>query len=68
VPHPFPGLMLREDEQALDMLCDLLAEGTITQANINTWPLLDRLRAGGRPSGLVMAKGARAVNVLGDPR
>ena len=41
-------LLLREDEQALVLLHELLAEGAITQANIGTWPLFDRFRAEGR--------------------
>jgi hypothetical protein len=41
-------VLLREDEQALALLCGLLAEGNITQADVGTWPLFDKLRAGGR--------------------
>ena len=44
-------VLLREDEQALTLLGDLLTTGDITQADVDTWPLFDRLRAHGRLRG-----------------
>lgn len=44
-------VLLREDEEALALLRDLLTTGDITQADIDTWPLFDRLRAQGRTPG-----------------
>lgn len=44
-------VLLREDEQALALLGDLLAKGDITQTDVDTWPLFDRLRAQGRLPG-----------------
>jgi hypothetical protein len=46
-------LLLRQDERALALLRSMLDEGTITQADLDTWPLFDRLRAEGRAPGQV---------------
>jgi hypothetical protein len=37
-------VLLREDEQALALLDSLLAAGKVTQADVDSWPLFDRLR------------------------
>jgi hypothetical protein len=43
-------VLLRQDEQALVLLADLLTTGDITQTDVDTWPLFDRLRIqGGLP-------------------
>jgi hypothetical protein len=44
-------VLLREDEQALALLDRLLADGELTQDDIATWPLFDRLRATGEMPG-----------------
>jgi hypothetical protein len=41
-------VLLREDKQALALLDRLLATGDITQADVDSWPLFDRLRDQGR--------------------
>ena len=41
-------LLLREDEHALALVRSMLDEGTLTQADIDTWPLFDRLCAQGQ--------------------
>ena len=37
-------VLLRQDERARAMLSELLDAGEIDQSDIDTWPLLDRLR------------------------
>lgn len=41
-------VLLQEDEAALALLSDLLTTGGLTQTDVDTWPLFDRLRAQGR--------------------
>jgi hypothetical protein len=41
-------VLLRQDDQALGMLRGLLDAGDITQVEVETWPLFDRLRAEGQ--------------------
>jgi hypothetical protein len=40
-------ILLREDKLALALLRELMATGDITQSEIDSWPLFDRLRAQG---------------------
>jgi hypothetical protein len=44
-------LLLRDDDRALALLRNMLDEGTLTQVDIDTWPLFDRLRAHGQAPG-----------------
>jgi hypothetical protein len=44
-------LLLRQDAQALELLGALLATNAINQAEVDTWPIFDRLRAEGRLPG-----------------
>lgn len=44
-------VLLRQDKQALAVLRDLLDTGSITQEDIDTWPLFDRLRTEGKLPG-----------------
>ncbi|MGH3171821.1 MAG: hypothetical protein ACRDN0_38920 [Trebonia sp.] len=47
-------VLLGEDEQALALLRELLANGDITQVAVETWPLFDRFRgAGNLPTSLL---------------
>jgi hypothetical protein len=41
-------LLQREDEAGIAMLCQLLASGTLTKADLSEWPLFARLSADGR--------------------
>jgi hypothetical protein len=41
-------VLLREDDRALALLRKMLDEGALTRADIDTWPLFDRLRAHGQ--------------------
>jgi hypothetical protein len=41
-------VLLREDDQAVALLGDLLTAGDLTQTQVDTWPLFDRLRVQGR--------------------
>ena len=41
-------VLLREDEQAHTLIGDLLKTGDITQADVDAWPLFDRLRVQGK--------------------
>lgn len=45
-------ILLRRDDDALSLLSDLLADGSITSADLDNWPLFDRLREEGRLAGL----------------
>ena len=40
-------VLLREDEQAVALLRELLGTGDITQTAVDTWPLFDRLHGTG---------------------
>jgi hypothetical protein len=41
-------LLLRNDDQGMRLLRDLVADGSVTPIDLATWPLFDRLRDEGR--------------------
>jgi hypothetical protein len=40
-------VLLHNDEQAIVMMHDLLADGVISQTDVDSWQLFDRLRSTG---------------------
>jgi hypothetical protein len=46
-------LLLRQDDQALELLGHLVNEGTIQRAWLASWPLFDRVRQAGLLSDLM---------------
>jgi hypothetical protein len=46
-------LLLREDEEGMAMMRQLIADGTLTQADLAVWPLFARLREDGQLDDLV---------------
>jgi len=56
LPAPFHvarHLLLRQDDEALCILCRLVADGTISAAQLASWPLFDRIREAGLLDGLL---------------
>jgi hypothetical protein len=46
-------LLLRRDNEALSFLCRLVANGTISAAQLASWPFFDRSREAGLLGGLL---------------
>jgi len=42
--HLAQQILVRREQQAIDHLRELLAAGTLTNSDVATWPLFDRLR------------------------
>ena len=46
-------LLLRQDDEALSVLRQLVLDGTISAAQLASWPLFDRIREAGLLDGLL---------------
>jgi hypothetical protein len=56
LPAPFQAarhLLLRHDDDALSVLRQLVSDGTISAAQLASWPLFDRIREAGLLGGLL---------------